>query len=590
VAAGEQQKQRSSSRYRGVSWHKATSSWQVRLWDPQTKRSRSNTFFASEDDAARAYDCAAVQAHGPDAKRNFPGEAISELPLTVGEERKQRSSSRYHGVCWHKARSSWRVQITDPQTKRQKHIGCFASEEDAARAYDCAAVQAHGPGAKRNFPGEDISELPETVGDKQKQRSSSGYIGVSWNTANLSWRVQLTDPQTKRSRKIGCYASEEDAARAYDFAAVQAHGPGAERNFLGEAISEAPETVGEKRKQLRDPQTKRSRSDSCFASEEDAARAYDCAAVQARGPGAERNFPGEAIRHQSSVAVGGQQRKLRGSSRYHGVCWHKARSAWRVELTDPQTKNKKGARHIGYFATEEDAARAYDFAAVQARGPGAERNFPGETMSRLPVTAGEEWKQLRDPQTKRSRPNTCYASEEDAARAYDRAAVRAHGPGAERTFPGGTISEPSAAAGEGWKQKSSRYLGVGWHAGSSTWHTYVHDPETELVRHIGSYASEEDAARAYDRAVHAYGPDAQRNFPDGARASAALQGVSRHGGRIAIADPVIAAKPVRFTMIAAPIIAGAVIAKPVICIWPLASLGHPLPSTLAPLFGHHDNE
>jgi hypothetical protein len=32
-------------------------------------------------DAARAYGGAAVQTHGPDAKRNFPGEAISEAPV-----------------------------------------------------------------------------------------------------------------------------------------------------------------------------------------------------------------------------------------------------------------------------------------------------------------------------------------------------------------------------------------------------------------------------------------------------------------------------------------------------------------------------
>jgi hypothetical protein len=51
------------------------------------------------------------------------------------------------------------VQLWDPQTKRSRKIGQFASEEeDAARAYDCAAVQARGPGAKRNFPDETIIE------------------------------------------------------------------------------------------------------------------------------------------------------------------------------------------------------------------------------------------------------------------------------------------------------------------------------------------------------------------------------------------------------------------------------------------------
>jgi AP2-like factor (ANT lineage) len=217
--------------------------------DPQTKRRRFIGSYASEGDAARAYDCAAVQALGPGAKRNFPDEAISELPATAGEERKQRSSSRYIGVYWNKANSSWVVQLTDPQTKRRRFIGSFASEEDAARAYDYVTVQAHGPGVKRNFPGEAISEQPVTVGEERKQQKSSRYIGVYWHKAHSSWNVRVMDQETKRRRFIGSYASEEDAARAYDCAAVQAHGPGAERNFPGETISELPVTVGDERKQ-----------------------------------------------------------------------------------------------------------------------------------------------------------------------------------------------------------------------------------------------------------------------------------------------------------------------------------------------------
>jgi hypothetical protein len=114
---------------------------------------------------------AAVQALGPGTKRNFPGEAISELPERVGGERKQRTSSRYLGVTWHKGRaSSWYAQLTDPQTKSSRHVGSFACEEDAAKAYARAAVQAYGPGAERNFAGEAVSELPETVGAERKRR------------------------------------------------------------------------------------------------------------------------------------------------------------------------------------------------------------------------------------------------------------------------------------------------------------------------------------------------------------------------------------------------------------------------------------
>jgi hypothetical protein len=231
----------SSSCYIGVCWAKGKSSWQVELRDPQTKRRRHVGNFASEEDAARAYDGAAVQARGPGSERNFPCETVSELPATVGEvltgRKRGGGSSRYIGVFWVEARTSWRVRLTDPQTKRQRSVGSYASEEDAAKAYDCAAVQAHGSGAKRNFPGEAISEPPVTVGEEWKLLQSSRYIGVSWQVSSSSFQVYMTDPQ-KRQRNIGYFASEEDAARAYDSAAVQAHGPGIKRNFPGEAIGE----------------------------------------------------------------------------------------------------------------------------------------------------------------------------------------------------------------------------------------------------------------------------------------------------------------------------------------------------------------
>jgi hypothetical protein len=374
----------SSSRYIGVTWNKAKSSWRAYLRDPPTKRDQSIGYFASEEDAARAYDCAAVQAHGPDAKRNFPGEDISELPVRKGEERKQRSS-RYVGISWNKGSSSWRVRLTDTQTKRSNTIGNYVSEEDAARAYDCAAVQARGPGVKRNFPGEAISELPVSKGEERKQRQrlivSPLYIGVRWDNWRLSWFAKAQRTPGGNHENIGYYASEEDAARAYDFAAVQVHGAGTRRNFPDETITEPPMSkgeppvpVGEKLKQCRSSRFigvgwhkadsswhvrrwhRQTRSDwfiGRYASEEDAARAYDRAEVQARGPGSERYFPGEAI-SEAPVSVGGKRRR---SSRYNTKTLCKAGSSWEVKLWESQTKRE---RLIGSYASEEDATRAYD--------------------------------------------------------------------------------------------------------------------------------------------------------------------------------------------------------------------------------------
>jgi hypothetical protein len=48
--------------------------------------------------------------HTDQGPRNFPGEAISESPVTVGEERQQRSSSSYISVYRDKTKSAWKVQ------------------------------------------------------------------------------------------------------------------------------------------------------------------------------------------------------------------------------------------------------------------------------------------------------------------------------------------------------------------------------------------------------------------------------------------------------------------------------------------------
>lgn len=73
------------------------------------------------------------------------------------------TTSQYKGVSWHKHANKWVVQIRIDV--KQKHLGYFTSEEDAARTYDRAALELFGKYANLNFPIEDY--LSEENGKKR---------------------------------------------------------------------------------------------------------------------------------------------------------------------------------------------------------------------------------------------------------------------------------------------------------------------------------------------------------------------------------------------------------------------------------------
>jgi hypothetical protein len=229
--------------------------WRAYLWNPEAKCEQYVGRYASEEDAARAYDYAAVKMHGPEyTKRNFPDELISEPPVSLGDERRERKTSRASpasaGTRPHR-HGRWRCGTQE--AKCDQHIGIYASEEDADRAYDWAAVKMHGTEyTDRNFPDELISEPPVSLGDERRERKTSRFTGVCWDKRGKAWQVDLWNRQTKRNQQIGYFTSEEDAARAWDCAAVRACGPGTpkQRNFPDELISEPPVSLGRKGKYL----------------------------------------------------------------------------------------------------------------------------------------------------------------------------------------------------------------------------------------------------------------------------------------------------------------------------------------------------
>lgn len=62
----------------------------------------------------------------------------------------RNNTSGYKGVDWHKASRKWRARVK--VDRKSKHIGCYSTAEEAARAYDVAARELHGGYASVNFP------------------------------------------------------------------------------------------------------------------------------------------------------------------------------------------------------------------------------------------------------------------------------------------------------------------------------------------------------------------------------------------------------------------------------------------------------
>jgi hypothetical protein len=68
----------------------------------------------------------------------------------AGAPKRRSNTSGYKGVTWEPRATAWRVYIRIDG--KQVHLGHFKDLEEAARAYDAAAVEAWGEFAHRNFP------------------------------------------------------------------------------------------------------------------------------------------------------------------------------------------------------------------------------------------------------------------------------------------------------------------------------------------------------------------------------------------------------------------------------------------------------
>lgn len=75
---------------------------------------------------------------------------VSHAQNNMNKVLQSNNTSGFKGVSWNRNAGKWSASIK--KRNRKRHIGLFASREEAARAYDDAARELHGEFARLNFP------------------------------------------------------------------------------------------------------------------------------------------------------------------------------------------------------------------------------------------------------------------------------------------------------------------------------------------------------------------------------------------------------------------------------------------------------